>query len=68
MFDLATILKIVQGAGSLADVADNLFDQIVGTFGDDDQERLRAAYADARKKSDQAHGDVQAKLARAQGR
>lgn len=65
MFDFATILKIAQGAGNAIPTLTALFDKVVSTFGEDDQEKLRSAYRDARAASDDAHADLQDKLARA---
>ena len=43
MFDFATILKIAQGAGNAIPTLTALFDQVVSTFSEDDQEKLKSA-------------------------
>lgn len=58
-FDFATILKIVEGAGDAVPAFKALFDQVVATFSEDDQDKLKAAYAEARAKSDAAHVGAQ---------
>lgn len=60
-----TILKIVQGAGDIVPAFTQLFEQVLATFGEDDQAKLKEAYAAARAKSDDVHRSTQDKLAEA---
>lgn len=60
-----TILKIVQGAGDVVPAFAQLFEQVLATFGEDDQAKLKDAYAAARMKSDDVHRSTQDKLAAA---
>lgn len=63
MFDFNTILKIVQGAADAVPTLGALVEEVIATFGEEDQAKLKAAYADARKASDTAHVVLQDKLA-----
>lgn len=63
MFDFNTILNIVKGASNAVPAFAALAEQVIGTFGEDDQEKLRDAYAAARSKTDDMHRDLQSKLA-----
>lgn len=60
-----TILKIVQGAGDIVPAFAQLFEQVLQTFSEEDQSKLKDAYAAARMKSDDVHRSTQDKLAEA---
>lgn len=62
MIDFNRILTIVRGATDTAKTLDRLFDAVVETFGSADQAKLKSAYADARRRTDTAHADLQDKL------
>jgi len=60
--DFETVLKIVQGATQIVPAFTELFEHVVAAFGEDDQEKLKTAYADARARSDALHASMQGKL------
>ena len=66
--DFETVLKIVQGATHIVPAFTELFEHVVAAFGEDDQDKLKAAYADARARSDALHVSTQEKLKDATGR
>jgi hypothetical protein len=66
--DFETVLKIVQGATQIVPAFTELFEHVVAAFGEDDQDKLKAAYADARARSDALHVSTQEKLKDATGR
>ena len=47
MFSVTQILNAINLAGAAAPAAKALFDQILTVFGEDDQETLKKAYAEA---------------------
>lgn len=68
MFDLTSILKLLPAVGPVVAALPEfkkIYDQIVGTFGEDDQETLKDAYADLMAENDEGHARLQAKLAEA---
>ncbi len=62
---LDTILRILRSGADAAASFHQLFEQVVATFNEDDQAKLKAAYAEARATSDAAHDRLQDKLAEA---
>lgn len=68
MFDLTSILKMLPVIGPVVAAAPEfkaVFDQIVGTFGEDDQAVLQESYADLMAENDAGHKRLQDKLAAA---
>jgi hypothetical protein len=68
MFKLADILSMLPVVGpaiSKLPEFKNVFDQIVSTFGEKDQDVLKEAYEDLMKENDDGHARLQAKLAAA---
>lgn len=66
MFSLDSILKLLQAVGPVAAALPDfkaVYDQIVTTFSDDDQDTLKEAYADLIADNDEGHARLQAKLA-----
>lgn len=59
MITLDGILAAIKLAGAAAPAAKALFDQAVTVFAEDDQEKLKAAYAEAIEASDALHDQVQ---------
>lgn len=59
------VLAAVRLAGSELPAFKALFDTVVDTFTETDQEKLKKAYADARARTDAAHSGLQSKLDRA---
>lgn len=66
--DFDTVLKIVQGATQIVPAFTELFEHVVQAFGEDDQDKLKQAYAAARARSDALHASTQGKLAAASKR
>lgn len=62
MFDLQTILKAIQIVGAATPAAKAIYDGFVDVLGEKDQAALKARYADARKRSDSLHQQVQDEL------
>lgn len=58
--DITKILETVMAIGSDLPAYKQLFDQVVSTFGERDQEKLRATYAEALAAADKAHAAAQA--------
>lgn len=68
MFNLASVLKLLPAVGPVVGALPafkEIFDQIVGTFGQKDQAVLKEAYADLMAENDEGHARLQAKLAEA---
>lgn len=68
MMDLASILKLLPAVGPVVAALPEfkrVYDQMVGTFGDHDQDVLRGAYADVIADNDEGHERLQRKLAEA---
>lgn len=68
MFDLKSILGLLPAVGPVVAALPEfkkVYDQIVGTFKEDDQEVLKSAYADIMADNDEGHARLQAKLAEA---
>lgn len=59
MLSVTAILKAIELAGAAMPAAKALFDQVLTTFSEQDQDKLKAAYAEAIKKSDELHAQVQ---------
>ena len=57
--DLQKIISATLLAGAHLPAFKALYDTVVNTFGEKDQAKLKAAYADAIAKSDAAHRDAQ---------
>jgi hypothetical protein len=60
--NIATVLALLNGVGPIISAAPQfkaLFDEILGTFHQKDQEVLKAAYERAVSLADQAHSDLQ---------
>lgn len=53
------ILNAIKLAGAELPAFKTLFDGIVGTLHEKDQDKLKAAYAEAMKKSDDIHKQIQ---------
>lgn len=71
MFDFKSILNLLPAVGPVVAALPEfkkVFDQIVGTFKEDDQAELKEAYADLIADNDAGHARLQAKLAAAAGR
>jgi hypothetical protein len=65
MFDFTSILKLLPAVGPVVAALPafkEVFDQIVGTFKEDDQVVLKDAYADLIAENDEGHARLQAKL------
>lgn len=58
--DLEKILSTVVAIGSDLPAYKLLFDQVVASFGEQDQAKLRQTYADALASADKAHAAAQA--------
>lgn len=56
---VAGVLRALELAGTALPAFKALFDQVLGTFSEQDQDRLKQAYEAARQRSDAAHGGVQ---------
>lgn len=68
MFDLTSILKLLPAVGPVVAALPEfkkVYDQIVGTFKQDDQAVLREAYEDLVAENAEGHARLQAKLAEA---
>ncbi len=61
--NLDSILQILRSGADAATSFHQLFNQVVVTFSEVDQVKLKAAYAEARAASDAAHDRLQDKLA-----
>jgi hypothetical protein len=59
MFTLANVLNAIGLVGSNAPAFKALFDQVVATFGEDDQAVLQESYAKAMAASDAQHEAAQ---------
>lgn len=57
--NLDTILKTILMIGSDLPAYKALFDQVVGAFSEEDQEKLKQTYAEAIAASDKAHAAAQ---------
>jgi hypothetical protein len=65
MFDFKSIMSLLPAVGPIVAALPEfkkVFDQIVSTFKEDDQEELKAAYADLIADNDEGHARLQAKL------
>jgi hypothetical protein len=65
MFDLSSILKLLPAVGPVVAALPEfkkVYDQIVGTFKEDDQAVLKDAYADLMAENDEGHARLQKKL------
>lgn len=60
---LDSILQILRSGADAATAFRQLFDLAVGTFSEADQDKLKAAYAEAQVASDATHARLQGKLA-----
>jgi hypothetical protein len=70
-FNLTDILKLLPAVGPVVAALPEfkkIYDDIVGTFKEQDQEVLREAYADLMAENDEGHARLQAKLAEAANR
>lgn len=68
MFDFKSILGLLPAVGPVIAALPQfkaVFDQIVGTFNNDDQASLKDAYADLIADNDEGHRRLQDKLAAA---
>lgn len=68
MFNIASVLKLLPVVGPVIAATSEfkgIFDQIVGTFGEKDQAKLKSAYADLMAENDAGHERLQDKLAAA---
>lgn len=68
MFDLKSILGLLPAVGPVVAALPEfkkVYDQIVDTFKEDDQEVLKSAYEDIMADNDEGHARLQAKLAEA---
>lgn len=68
MFDLTSILKLLPVVGPVVAALPefkNVYDQIVSTFDEDDQDLLKEAYQDVMQENDEGHLRLQRKLAEA---
>ncbi|OHC96389.1 MAG: hypothetical protein A2792_00100 [Sphingomonadales bacterium RIFCSPHIGHO2_01_FULL_65_20] len=63
MFDLTRILSIIDAATRVTPAFVALAQEVIATFGEGDQEKLKERLAAARTRSDQLHDDVQDSLA-----
>lgn len=71
MFNLTSILKLLPVVGPVIGALPEfkeVFDQIVSTFSEKDQDTLKAAYADLMAENDEGHKRLQEKLAAASKR
>lgn len=57
------ILTIIQTAAEAGPAFFELAEQVIATFGEGDQAKLKAALAEARERTDALHQDVQDSLA-----
>lgn len=57
--EIVAILKTIELAGSALPAFKALFDQVVDTFDEDDQVKLKQSYADAMAASDRQHERAQ---------
>lgn len=65
-FNLTSVLGLLPGIGPIAAALPQfkeIYDQIVSTFGEKDQDTLREAYADLMADNDEGHRRLQEKLA-----
>lgn len=71
MFDLKAILGLLPAVGPVVAALPEfkkVFDEIVGTFKEDDQQVLKEAYADIMADNDEGYARLDAKLAEASRR
>ncbi len=64
---LESILQILRSGADAATAFGRLFDLALTTFNEADQDKLKAAYAEARAESDATHARLQDKLQAASG-
>ena len=70
-FNLSSILQLLPAVGPVVAALPEfkkVFDDIVGTFKEQDQDVLREAYDDLMAENDEGHARLQAKLAEAANR
>lgn len=71
MFDLSSVLKLLPAVGPVVAALPafkEVYDQIVETFVDGDQDTLKEAYQDLMAENDEGHERLQAKLKAAAAR
>lgn len=61
--NLSTILSIIETAAKAGPAFFALAEQVIATFGENDQAKLKIALAAARERTDTLHQDVQDSLA-----
>ena len=59
------VLRTLTAVGASAPAFKALFDQVVSTFREDEQDVLKRGYAEAMAKTDGLHDDVQEELSKA---
>lgn len=57
--DFTTVLKTIDLIGSATPAFKALFDAVMVLFSEEDQEKLKEAYKNARARSDEAHENLQ---------
>lgn len=65
--NISNILKIIETATRVGPAFIALAEEVIATFGENDQAKLKEALAAARVRSDELHQSVQDKLAGAAG-
>lgn len=65
--NISNILQIIETATRVGPSFIALAEEVIATFGENDQEKLKEALAAARVRSDQLHQSVQDKLTGAAG-